>query len=60
MRCFTIVDARVPGRAVGVADGVGAALGDGRQKRLRGKRPVDAGAGAEAISGYATHKRFPS
>ena len=32
-------------RAVRVADGVGAALGDTREQRLRGQRPIDVDSG---------------
>ena len=38
-----------------VADGVGAALGDPGQQRLRGERPLDARLGAKAVSGDSAH-----
>jgi hypothetical protein len=40
---------------VRVPDGVGAALGDPGQQRLRRERPVDARRGAQAIAGNAAH-----
>src|SRR3954471_21714438 len=42
--------------AVGVSDGVGAPLGDRCEQSLGGQRPLETRTGAEAISGYATHK----
>ncbi len=49
---------RLPGGvpAVRVADGVGAALGDSREERLGGQRPVDARVRTEAESRYAAHE----
>jgi hypothetical protein len=41
--------------AMGVAHGVGAALGDPGQERLRGERPVDARGRAQAIAGDPAH-----
>ena len=41
--------------AVGVADGVGAALGDPGQQRLRRERPVDGAARGKAVSRDAAH-----
>jgi len=43
-------------RAVGIADGVSASLGDCRQQGLRGERPVDARARGKAIAGNAAHQ----
>ena len=40
---------------MGVADGVGAALGDAGEERLRSERPVDGRLRIEAESGYAAH-----
>jgi len=43
------------GRAVGVTDGVGAALGDSRQESLSRERPLERARGSEAISGDSAH-----
>ena len=42
--------------AMGIADGVRAALGDSGEKRLGSERPVDGRLGIEAESGYAAHE----
>jgi hypothetical protein len=44
-----------PGQAIGVADGVGAALGDRGQERLRGERPLDVGGRGETKARDAAH-----
>ena len=41
--------------AMGISDGVRAALGDPGQKRLGSERPVDGRLGIEAESGYSAH-----
>src|SRR5256885_11058056 len=46
-------DDRAAGRAVCVADCVGAPFGDRGEERLGGQRPVDRTGLAEAASGYA-------
>jgi hypothetical protein len=43
-------------RAIRVPDGVGAPLGDSGEQSLRGERPVDVAAGAQAVSGNSAHK----
>ncbi len=45
---------------MGVADRVGAALGDPCQERLGGEGAIDAGVDVEAISGYAAHQKIRS
>ena len=42
--------------AMGVADGVGAALGNPRQERLGSQGAVDAGVGVEAVSRDSAHQ----
>ena len=44
---------------VGVPDGVGSALGDPGQQRLRGERPIDVAAGREAVAGDSAHGLDP-
>ena len=44
------------GDAVRVPDGVGSALGDPREQRLRGQRPLDGRVRTEAESRYAAHE----
>ena len=46
-------------RAVRVADGIGAPLGDPREQCLGSKRPAHARAGSEAVARYAAHVRSP-
>src|SRR5581483_9454383 len=49
-------DDRLAGRAMRIADRVGATLRDPREQRLRGARPVDRAGLAEAESGDAAHE----
>ena len=47
------------GSAGRIPDGVGAALGDPGEERLRRERPTDRRVGAQAVSGYAAHDAIP-
>jgi hypothetical protein len=46
-----------PARAVGIADGVGATLGDSRQQSLGGERAVEVAVRVEVVSGDSAHIR---
>ena len=50
----------LPRTSVGVADGVGTALGDAGQQRLRGKRPIDTGIGVQTVSRDTAHQEIRS